>query len=164
MKGKTNLLPEAVLEKLGAFIQGKRIFILDSVLLILFLINMLLGYLLISNITYHPPVIQAHKYIDSLKTIQVEVLNGCGKKGLGENAISFFRNKKIDVIQSGNYISFEIPKTLVIDRVGSIEKAKIIASLLGVDSLSILRHYNKNYFLDVSVILGKDYQTLSLNK
>ena len=139
-------------------------FILNSFIVILLTINILLGYLFVSKFSTHTSQLHTEKYIDSLKTIQVEVLNGCGKAGIGEQVVDFLRKKKIDVVQTGNYISFDVPQSLIIDRTGNYEKAKIIASILSIDSTNILRIYNKNYLLDVSVILGKDNKSLSLIK
>jgi len=70
----------------------------------------------------------------------------------------------MDVVQTGNYISFDMPKTLLINRNGKDDRAKYIAQLLGVDTANIVRQYNKNYYVDVSVIIGKDYKTLLLKK
>jgi hypothetical protein len=96
--------------------------------------------------------------------LQLEVLNGCGKAGVGDKFVEFLRGNKMDVVQTGNYISFDVPNTLIINRSGKDERAKYIAQLLGVDFSFIVKQYNKNYYADVSVIIGKDYKTLLLKK
>ncbi len=64
----------------------------------------------------------------------------------------------------GNYISFDVENTIVIDRTGNIQNAYDVAEALGVDKQDVIQQINKDYFLDVSVIVGKDYNKLIPNK
>lgn len=93
--------------------------------------------------------------------IQVEVLNGCGVSGLADRFTYFLRDKGFDVVNKGNYIQFDIEKTIVIDRIGNTANAKEVAKSLGVNQNSIITQINEDYFLDVSVILGADYYKLT---
>lgn len=93
--------------------------------------------------------------------IQVEVLNGCGVSGLADRFTYYLRDKGFDVVNKGNYIQFDIEKTIVIDRIGNTANAKEVAKSLGVNQNSIITQINEDYFLDVSVILGADYYTLT---
>jgi len=93
-------------------------------------------------------------------TIQVEVLNGCGVEKAGELFTSYLRSKNFDVIQTGNYFSIDIENTLIIDRIGNINKAIILADSLGVDHQNVFQQTNKNYYLDASIIIGKDLYKL----
>jgi hypothetical protein len=92
--------------------------------------------------------------------IQIEVLNGCGTAGLGDIVTEFLRSDSIDVINTGNYISFDFDFTVIIDRSGKIENALVIAEALGLGKDAVIQQINNDYFLDVSVILGRDYQSL----
>lgn len=93
--------------------------------------------------------------------IQVDVLNGCGKKGVADRFTDFLRNNKIDVVKTDNYISFDIDKTIVIDRIGNLANAKKVADLLGISRKNVIQQLNEDYFLDVTVIIGKDYYNLA---
>lgn len=93
--------------------------------------------------------------------IQVEVLNGCGVSGLADRFTDFLRDKGFDVVNKGNYIQFDIEKTIVIDRLGNLSNAKEVAKSLGVNQNSVMTQINEDYFLDVSVILGADYYKLT---
>jgi len=93
--------------------------------------------------------------------IQVEVLNGCGKSGVAEKFTSYLRNRNFDVVQMGNYISFDIDKTIVIDRTGNKANAEKVAEAIGVDKKNVIQQLNKEYFLDVSIIIGKDFNQLN---
>ena len=92
------------------------------------------------------------------RIIQVEVLNGCGSAGVAEKFTDFLRKEKFDVVQVGNYVSFDIDNTLVIDRTGNMANAEKVAAALGIDYKNVIMQKNDNYFLDVSVVIGKDYK------
>lgn len=89
--------------------------------------------------------------------IQVEVLNGCGIAGAGDRFTDIIRSKGIDVVKTGNYMSFDIDKTFIIDRVGKAETAYKVADSLGIDKKNIINQTNKHYFLDLTIVIGKDF-------
>lgn len=94
------------------------------------------------------------------KIIQLEVLNGCGITGIAEKFTNYLRKENFDVVQVGNYSSYDINNTLVVDRTGNKTNAAKVAEALGVDSKNIIQQINNDYFLDVSVIIGKDFNRL----
>jgi hypothetical protein len=61
----------------------------------------------------------------------------------------------------GNYKSFDIDETLVVDRSGNMANAKKVAKALGIKEANVIQQVNKDYFLDVSLIIGKDYIKLN---
>jgi hypothetical protein len=93
--------------------------------------------------------------------IQVEVLNGCGVSGVADRFTDFLRAEKFDVVKTDNYVSFDINETMVIDRIGNLANAKAIAEALGIKQGAAFRQLNSDYFVDVTVIIGKDYHTLN---
>ncbi|RPI73208.1 MAG: LytR family transcriptional regulator [Ignavibacteriales bacterium] len=94
------------------------------------------------------------------KIIQLEVLNGCGITGIAEKFTNYLRKENFDVVQVGNYSSYDINNTLVVDRTGNKTNAAKVAEAIGVDSKNIIQQINNDYFLDVSVIIGKDFNRL----
>ena len=95
--------------------------------------------------------------------IQLEVLNGCGVAGAAEKITDYLRINHVDVVQMRNYVSFDIEKSLVIDRTGNKSNAEKIADLLGIDRKNIVQQLSNDYFLDVSLVIGKDYNQLKSN-
>lgn len=95
--------------------------------------------------------------------IQLEVLNGCGVAGAAEKITDYLRNNRVDVVQMKNYSSFDIEKSLVIDRTGNKLNAEKIADILGIDRKYIVQQISNDYFLDVSLVIGKDYNQLKSN-
>jgi hypothetical protein len=93
--------------------------------------------------------------------IQVEVLNGCGVGGVADRFTDYLRSKNLDVVKSGNYISDDVGVSLVIDRSGNMANAYKTAKVLGIKSENVIQQLNKDYFLDVSIVIGRDYFNLT---
>jgi len=93
--------------------------------------------------------------------IQLEVMNGCGITGVAEKFTNYLRQNNFDVVQVGNYKSFSIDNTLVVDRTGNKNNALRVAEVLGIDSKNVIQQINNDYFLDVSLIIGKDFNRLN---
>lgn len=90
--------------------------------------------------------------------IQVEVLNGCGVTGIGDGLTDVLRSKGIDVVKTGNYRSFDVDNTFIVDRTGKIETAEGVADSLNLDKRFIITEKNKSLFLDLTIVIGKDYK------
>jgi len=93
--------------------------------------------------------------------IQVEVLNGCGVFGVGNRFTDFLRTNNFDVVNIGNYISSDIDESMVIDRTGNLANAAKVAKALGIKDDKVIQQLNKDYFLDVSIVIGRDYFNLA---
>ena len=92
--------------------------------------------------------------------IQLDVLNGCGVSGVAQKFTDFLRKRNFDVVQSSNYKTFDVPESLVIDRVGNLEAARRVAYALGIDEKNIIQQINPDEYLNVSVVIGRDYGQL----
>ncbi len=130
---------------------------LNISILILSLAVIFLGYSLLSKIKVIYSQVETSDSLLQSGVIQVEVLNGCGVSGIADKFMDLLREKKFDVVNLGNYRSFDIDKTIVIDRSGKIKNAEYLAEVIGIDKWNVIQQKNKNYFLDVSLIIGKDY-------
>jgi hypothetical protein len=86
--------------------------------------------------------------------VLVEVLNGCGVRGIARTVADDLRMQGFDVVGIGNATDFCYPATVVIDRSGSPGKALRVANCLGCSR--VIRQEASDAFLDVSVILGSD--------
>ena len=135
--------------------------ILNISIIILILINTVLGYTTFKAASLKFGNSADHLLIDSAKTrIQVEVLNGCGVSGVADKLTDYLRANYIDVVNLGNYRSFEIENSIIISRNEKIKNAEEVAALVGLDESSIIQQLNSDYLLDVTFILGKDYRNL----
>jgi len=98
------------------------------------------------------------------KVIQLDLLNGCGEKGIAAKLTTYLRKNGFDVVEMKNYKTSNIPQTLVIDRVGDLHSARQVAAALGVSDKNVIQQLNPDYFVDVSVVIGKDYGTLHISQ
>jgi hypothetical protein len=135
--------------------------IINTSILILILINSFLAYSILKSLSFAEENPAQTFLEDSTRVkIQVEVLNGCGVSGVAEKLTDYLRSNGIDVVNLGNYRSFEIENSIVIGRNEKIQNAEIIAGLVGLDQKSVIQQINPDYLLDVTFILGKDYRDL----
>ncbi len=132
-------------------------FFLNISILVLSFAVIFLGYSLLSNIKAIYSQAETSDSLLQSGVVQVEVLNGCGVSGIADKFMDILREKNFDVVNLGNYRSFDIDKTIVIDRSGKIKSAEYLAEIIGIEKWNVIQQKNKNYFLDVSLIVGKDY-------
>lgn len=97
------------------------------------------------------------------KVIQLEVLNGCGVPGLANRFTSTLRKNGFDVVETGNFENFNMTNTVVIARTISSENAQRVADAIGVDPEHVFVEASKDFYLDATVVIGSDYESLTLN-
>lgn len=135
--------------------------ILNISILILIIINSFLAYSLVKTVSFNDSSDDVNLLKDSTKArIQIEVLNGCGVSGVAEKLTDYLRSNNIDVVNLGNYRSFEIENSLIICRNEKVKNAEIVAAVVGLDQQNMIQQINPDYLLDVTFILGKDYRNL----
>lgn len=129
-----------------------------SVLLILLLIA--LG----SRIIY-PTIVAERAEIDPVlvtNIIQLEVLNGCGIPGIATRYTDRLREYGFDVVETGNFDHYNVNNSFVISRSGEMENARRVAKAIGIPEDRILREQSNDFYLDVTLIIGADFETLNL--
>jgi hypothetical protein len=97
----------------------------------------------------------------SNQTLQIDVQNGTGVQGLGNKFMDYLRTSGFDVVEMGNFSSSDIKTSMVIDRAGNMKNAVRVARALGISETYVIQQVNKNYFLDATVVIGRDYQELN---
>lgn len=93
--------------------------------------------------------------------IQIEVLNGCGVQGIANAYTGLLRKNGFDVVETGNFETFNLEETVVISRSGIKDNAHRVANALGVSEDNIIVESSPDYYLDVSVIIGHDFEKLN---
>ena len=131
--------------------------------IILSILILFLGYSLLNKLNVFGDNSEIKNVLKHKKNMQIEVLNGCGVDGVADMFTDSLRKKNIDVVNTGNYRSCNIDNSIVIDRTGNIINAEYLAEVIGVDNKRVIQQKNKNYFLEVSLIIGKDYKQLFQN-
>lgn len=92
--------------------------------------------------------------------IQINVLNGCGTAGVGITMTKYCRQAGYDVVEMGNYKSFDVTESMVIDRSGKLNNAKQLASMLGIKPKNVVQQFSNEHLVSASVVIGKDYKDL----
>ena len=137
-----------------------RTLVLDVIIGALGLLVLVLAYSFASRMIFRPPVDPVRSGSGTPGTIQLDVLNGCGAPGAGTSATAYLRARGFDVVEYRNYRSFDVRESLVIDRAGNRENAEKVAYALGIRKGNIIQQINEDYYVDVSVLIGRDYPTL----
>ncbi len=73
---------------------------------------------------------------------------------------AYLRARGYDIVELRNYHRFDVEKSLVIDRTGRIENAEKVARALGIPAGRVIQQLNPDYFVDVSIVIGRDYLSL----
>lgn len=94
------------------------------------------------------------------KPVQIDVLNGCGTGGVGSQMTDFCRAHGYDVVEMGNYKNFALMNTVIIDRSGKPEQARLLAMKAGVSPKNIVQQFSDDHLVTASIVIGKDYPTL----
>jgi len=92
--------------------------------------------------------------------IQINVLNGCGIAGVGNTMTTFCRQAGYDVVEMGNYKSFDVVESMVIDRSGKLDDARRLAKLLGIAQNNVIQQFSNDHLVSASIVIGKDYKNL----
>ena len=93
--------------------------------------------------------------------IGLEVLNGLGVIGLADQFTSYQRDQGFDGVRFTNAHRFDYPRTLVINRGDDFEQARLVAQSLGLETGAVENMPDPSLQLDVTVVLGQDYATLT---
>lgn len=89
----------------------------------------------------------------------VEVWNASPHSRLAYDVTLRLRSYGFDVVTFGNYTTRQ-HRTLVIDRTGNVWTAHTVARLLAATDADVVTSVDPARLVDVSVILGENYQTL----
>jgi hypothetical protein len=130
-------------------------------LIVLFaLIVVGLVYAFVDRVFIDPPVDAETMQGGKKHTIQLDVLNGSGTPRLGQRCTDYLRARGFDVVEMGNYKESSVERTRVMDRSGNLDAARQVAEALGVSREQVVRQIDKNAFLDVTVVIGRDFKSL----
>jgi len=147
-------------------LKGLLNYILNGAIIIFLILVGYFGFSLINNSLKNETEVK--EITDTSKTltnqpnlsIQLDVQNGTNENGIASRITEYLRKNGMDVVEMGNYRAKDIERTLILDRSGEKSKAKKVAMILGVNERNILQQMNNSLYLDVTVVIGKDYKEL----
>jgi|YelNatPaOPRAMG01_1025707.scaffolds.fasta_scaffold00288_3 hypothetical protein len=124
----------------------------------------LLLYSFMDRLFIHPPA-KSERSDDTPptrveKVIQISVENECGQQNVAMIFTNFLRKRGFDVVETGNGSSFDRQITMVVDAAGNLENAKRVATALGVDESNVVQRIDPHAYVDVKVLIGRDFSKL----
>lgn len=146
---------------------GRRSLVLNIFLVVLIIAVAVFGYSFVVHLV-SPRTPGGFKNSESTTgssaVVQIDVLNGCGSPGAATSVSMSLRSRGYDVVEVRNYRTLNVDETFVIDRTGDLEYARRVATALGVKPDKILQRLNPDYYVDVSVVVGRDFHSLKLSQ
>lgn len=129
---------------------------------------LLFVYSLLDRILMHPPA-KSERSDESPptrieKVIQISVENECGQQNVAMIFTNYLRRRGFDVVESRNGSTFDRQITQVVDAAGNIENANRVAFALGVDKSNVVQRIDSHAYVDVKVLIGKDFWKLKPQK
>ena len=116
----------------------------------------------VTRITEQTPLVTEKKVILNAN-LSVEVLNGVGKGGLAQLVASKLKKLDIKVTRFDNAGTFNYPETLIVDWKGKVESSLALAQELGIAPSNIIVYDRPNKKLDITIVIGQDWQQLFKN-
>lgn len=95
--------------------------------------------------------------------IRIEILNGCGEKGIAAKITDYLRSEHIDVIRAENADNFDYESTILIHRSYDLTHLKLVAKALDFDindANRVMSQSSSNADVDLTLIIGKDYRSV----
>ena len=135
-----------------------RILVVNILIVGLVCVVAYLSYALIKRHIVQPPM--DPKKSAAAEVIQLDVLNGCGAQKAATVVTTYLRDRGFDVVEMRNYKTFDVKETMVVDRRGDLKTAEQVAYALGVKKQNIIQELSHDYFVDVSVVIGSDFNSL----
>jgi len=114
----------------------------------------LLLVLLSAHLAYETALLIDVRGLSGEARVVVEVLNGCGRSGIGERVSEFLSDKGFDVMFVGNADDFQYDRTLIVDRTGDLSKAVALADALGLGQ--VISQINTSTYVEATVVVGSD--------
>ncbi len=96
--------------------------------------------------------------IETLKgKLVVEVLNGYGKSGAAREGARLIKQLGLKVARFGDSGHYNYEKTVIVDWRGNIDDIIVLSQALKIDPSRIIVYDKPNKVLDVTLVLGKDW-------
>ncbi len=89
---------------------------------------------------------------------RLEIRNGCGEKGLAQEAKRRLIDIGFDVVHTGNAEDFRYIRSIFIDLKGDLPKARELATAIGCPE--VIQQLEPGPLADFRIVLGSDHEDL----
>lgn len=102
------------------------------------------------------------EYIPVVNTqsLEVEVLDGAGSMRVAQRMTNVLRAQGYDVVEMKKNNNEIEERTIILDRSGNLDAARKLATMLGVSQDKVFQKIDRTRYLDITVVIGKDYSKL----
>jgi hypothetical protein len=94
------------------------------------------------------------------KSLEVEVLDGAGSMRAAQQMTNILRAQGYDVVEMKRNSGEIEERTFIFDRSGNLDAARKLAMVLGVPQDKVFQKIDRTLYLDITVVMGKDYSRL----
>lgn len=136
--------------------------LIQFLIVMVLVVDLVLVFFVIRQCSKPVAIVEEKEPPQEERILQVEVLNGCGVSGVANKFTDHLRASGFDVVKTDNYESFNVLRTVVIDRRGNMENATRVAESMGLSEERVLQEVHEAYLIDATVILGKDFRQLAV--
>jgi hypothetical protein len=91
------------------------------------------------------------------RLLEVEVLDGAGSMRVAQQFTNILRSHGYDVVEMRKNGGGIVERTFILDRSGDLVAAQKLAAILGVPPENVLQKIDRKLYLDITVLVGKDY-------
>jgi hypothetical protein len=102
--------------------------------------------------------------VSTLHPIEVEVLDGTGRMKTAQQATNVIRGFGYDVVEMKRGAEGIVERSYIIDRSGNLDAARKMAEKLGIPPDKVFQKIDKSLYLDITVMVGKDFSNLRVFK
>ena len=96
------------------------------------------------------------------RLFEVEVLDGAGNMRAAQQMTNILRAQGYDVVEMKKNNSGVEERTFIFDRSGNLDAARKLATVLGVSQDKVFQKIDRTLYLDITVVMGKDYPRLKV--
>ena len=96
------------------------------------------------------------------RALEVEVLDGAENIRAAQRITNVLRSQGYDVVEMKRNAGGIVERTFVFDRLGDLEAARKLAAALGISQDKVFQQIDRNLFLDITVVVGKDFSRLKV--
>jgi hypothetical protein len=94
------------------------------------------------------------------RSLEVEVLDGAGNMRAAQQLTNILRVQGYDVVEMKKNNGEVEERTFIFDRSGNLDAARKLATVLGVSQDKVFQKIDRTLYLDITVVMGKDYSRL----
>lgn len=107
-----------------------------------------------TSVEYVPPL--------SAQALEIEVLDGVGNMRIAQQVTNRLRVYGYDVVEMKKNMDGMVERSYVIDRCGKLEAAQKLAEKLGIPTEKVFQKIDRTVYLDMTVVVGRDYSKLKV--